>query len=61
MPVHLIVIGGIPVPDDRPIFLPGLTVHVATAAACVLASAVAPLPPQRPGRHPAPAGPTTGR
>lgn len=52
MSVHSIVIAGIPIPDDRPIFLAVLGVHVATSIVCVLAGALAALSRKRVGRHP---------
>jgi uncharacterized membrane protein len=47
-----LVVGGLPIPDDRPLFLAVLAVHVATAAVCVVAGALAALARKRPGRHP---------
>jgi uncharacterized membrane protein len=47
-----VVVGGLPIPDDRPVFLAVLAVHVATAAVCVVAGALAALAQKRPGRHP---------
>ncbi|GDY33996.1 hypothetical protein [Gandjariella thermophila] len=52
MPAQAIVIGGIPIPDDRPIFLVILAVHVACSAVCVVAGALAAVARKRPGRHP---------
>ncbi|GAA3436270.1 DUF2306 domain-containing protein [Kutzneria kofuensis] len=47
-----IVVGGLPVPDDRPVFLAALAVHVAAGAGCVVAGALAALARKRRGRHP---------
>jgi uncharacterized membrane protein len=46
-----LVVGGLPIPDDRPLFLAVLAVHVVTAAVCVVAGALAALARKRPGRH----------
>jgi hypothetical protein len=43
---------GIEVPDDRPVFLATLTVHVAAGLTCVVAGALAATGRKRPGRHP---------
>src|SRR2546427_2209617 len=43
---------GIDVPDDRPVFLATLAVHVLTALTCVVAGALAATAGKRPGRHP---------
>jgi len=47
-----IVVGGLPIPDSRPIFLAVLGVHVLAAGVAVVAGAVAALSAKRPGRHP---------
>ncbi|HTI27286.1 MAG TPA: hypothetical protein VL652_40245 [Kutzneria sp.] len=47
-----LVVGGLPIPDDRPMFLAVLAVHVAAATVCVVAGALAALARKRPGRHP---------
>jgi hypothetical protein len=47
-----IVIGGLPIPDDRPIFLWILAAHVIASLVCVLAGALAALSRKQPGRHP---------
>ncbi|MFC0433132.1 hypothetical protein [Kutzneria buriramensis] len=47
-----IVVGGLPIPDDRPIFLAVLAVHVGAASVCVVAGALAASARKRPGRHP---------
>jgi hypothetical protein len=46
------VIGGLPIPDDRPIFLAILALHVTASGVCVLAGALAALSRKQPGRHP---------
>src|SRR5436190_6643709 len=43
---------GIGVPDDRPVFLAALAVHVAAGLTCVVAGALAATARKRPGRHP---------
>ncbi len=52
MLANAIVIAGLPIPDDRPIFLAVLAVHVTASAVCVLAGALAALSRKRVGRHP---------
>jgi UDP-N-acetylmuramyl pentapeptide phosphotransferase/UDP-N-acetylglucosamine-1-phosphate transferase len=47
-----VVIGGITIPDDRPVFLATLAVHVAAGLTCVVAGALAATAGKRPGRHP---------
>jgi len=47
-----IVIGGIPIPDDRPVFLAVLAIHVLTGACCVVAGAMAAFARKRRGPHP---------
>jgi len=47
-----IVIAGIPVPSDAPLFLAVLGVHVFFALACVVTGCVAMLSVKRVGRHP---------
>jgi hypothetical protein len=43
---------GVEVPDDRPVFLAALAVHVAAGFTCVIAGALAASAAKRPGRHP---------
>jgi hypothetical protein len=43
---------GIEVPDDRPVFLAALAVHIAAGLTCVVAGALAATARKRPGRHP---------
>jgi hypothetical protein len=43
---------GVPVPDDRPIFLIALAVHVVSGSVGVIAGALASSARKRPGRHP---------
>jgi len=43
---------GIEVPDDRPVFLAALAVHVAAGLTCVVSGALAATARKRPGRHP---------
>jgi hypothetical protein len=43
---------GIEVPDDRPVFLAALAVHIAAGVICVVAGALAATAGKRPGRHP---------
>jgi hypothetical protein len=45
-------LGGLPIPDDRPLFLVVLGVHVAAGLWCVAAGALAATVGKRPGRHP---------
>jgi hypothetical protein len=45
-------VGGLPIPDDRPLFLAVLAVHVAAGVVCVVAGALAATARKRPGRHP---------
>ncbi len=47
-----IVIGGLPIPDDRSAFLAVLAVHVVAGVVCVVAGALAALAGKRRGRHP---------
>ncbi|MFI9813779.1 DUF2306 domain-containing protein [Saccharothrix variisporea] len=47
-----VVIGGIPIPDDHPVFLAVLAVHVAAGLTAVLAGGVAAALRKRPGWHP---------
>jgi hypothetical protein len=49
---HAIVVGGIPIPSDDPVFLSILAVHVAAGLVCVVAGMVAMLSSKRPGHHP---------
>ena len=43
---------GIEVPDDRPVFLATLAVHIAAGLTCAVAGALAASARKRPGRHP---------
>jgi len=43
---------GIEVPDDRPVFLAALAVHVAAGLTCVVSGGLAATARKRPGRHP---------
>jgi hypothetical protein len=45
---------GIEVPDDRPVFLAALAVHVAAGLTCVVSGALAATARKRPGRQPVP-------
>lgn len=45
-------VGGLPIPDDRPVFLAFLGVHVAAGLWCVATGALAASAGKRPGRHP---------
>ena len=47
-----IIIGGIPLPSDAPLFLTLVALHVAAGLICVIAGAVAMLSQKQPGRHP---------
>ncbi|HEY1885211.1 MAG TPA: hypothetical protein VGG86_04065 [Roseiarcus sp.] len=47
-----IIIGGIPLPSDAPLFLTFVALHVAVGLICVIAGAVAMLSRKQPGRHP---------
>lgn len=47
-----IIIDGIPIPDDRPIFLGVLAVHVVAGAVAVIAGAITAFARKRPGVHP---------
>jgi hypothetical protein len=49
---HPIVVAGIPLPSDAPLFLALLAVHVPTGLICVVAGVAAMLSPKRAGRHP---------
>jgi threonine/homoserine/homoserine lactone efflux protein len=50
--IEPIVIDGIPIPDDRPVFLVVLAVHVLAGTCCVIAGAVAAFARKRRGPHP---------
>ncbi|MCS7484582.1 hypothetical protein ACFFQW_46165 [Umezawaea endophytica] len=52
MAIEPIVIGGIPVPDSRPVFLAVLGVHVLAGTVCVIAGATAAFFRKRRGPHP---------
>jgi hypothetical protein len=47
-----IVVGGLPIPDDRPLFLAVLSLHVLASAVAVVAGAVTAFSAKRRGRHP---------
>jgi uncharacterized membrane protein len=47
-----IIIGGIPLPSDAPLFLTFVALHVAAGLTCAIAGAVALLRRKQPGRHP---------
>ncbi len=47
-----IVVLGIPIPSDDPLFLAVLAVHVPAGLVCVVAGIIAMLSGKRPGRHP---------
>jgi hypothetical protein len=47
-----IIIAGIPIPSDAPLFLALLAVHVVAALVCVVAGATAMLSRKQRGRHP---------
>ena len=47
----VIEVGGLPIPDDRPVFLAFLGIHVAAGLWCVLTGALAASAGKRPGRH----------
>ena len=49
---NAIVIGGIPLPSDAPLFLAFIAVHIAAGLACVISGAFAMLSPKQAGRHP---------
>ena len=48
----VIEVGGLPIPDDRPVFLAFLGNHVAAALWCVVTGALAASMGKRRGRHP---------
>jgi hypothetical protein len=48
----VIEIGGLPIPDDRPVFLAFLGVHIAAGLWCVVTGALAASAGKRRGRHP---------
>ncbi|MCS7484764.1 DUF2306 domain-containing protein [Umezawaea endophytica] len=52
MAIEPVVIGGIPIPDNRPVFLAVLGVHVVAGTAAVIAGAAAALFRKRRGPHP---------
>ena len=45
-------LGGLPIPDTRPVFLAALALHLLAAGTAVLAGVAATTAPKRPGRHP---------
>ena len=47
-----IQVGGLPIPDERPVFLLVLGIHVAAGLWCVATGALAASANKRPGRHP---------
>jgi hypothetical protein len=47
-----IIVGGIPLPSDAPLFLTLIALHVAAGLTCVVAGVVAMLSRKRRGRHP---------
>lgn len=49
---HEIVVLGIPIPSDDPVFLATLSIHVPAGLICVVAGMVAMVSGKRPGRHP---------
>ena len=49
---HPLILGGIPLPSDTPLFLALIAIHVLAGLTCVVAGAVAMLSPKRRGRHP---------
>jgi hypothetical protein len=49
---NAIVIGGIPLPSDAPLFLACVAVHIAAGLVCVISGAVAMLSLKQAGRHP---------
>jgi hypothetical protein len=49
---HEIVVLGIPIPSDDPLFLATLSIHVPAGLICVVAGIVAMASGKRPGRHP---------
>jgi hypothetical protein len=49
---HPIVIGGVPLPSDTPLFLAVIGFHVLAGVTCAGAGLVAMLSPKRAGRHP---------
>jgi hypothetical protein len=48
----VITLLGIAVPDDRPVFLAALAMHIAAGSTCVVAGALAATASKRAGRHP---------
>lgn len=52
MAVSVIEIGGLPIPDDRPVFLAFLGVHIVAGLWCVVTGALAATAGKRRGRHP---------
>ena len=47
-----IIIGGIPLPSDTPLFLAFVALHIAAGLTAIIAGAVAMLSKKQPGRHP---------
>ena len=47
-----VIIGGIPLPSDTPLFLTFVALHIAAGLTCVIAGVVAMLSRKQPGRHP---------
>jgi hypothetical protein len=52
MPGRAIDVGGLPLPDDHPLFLVVLGLHIAAGLWCVVTGALAATANKRPGRHP---------
>jgi hypothetical protein len=52
MAIEPVVIDGIPIPDNRPLFLAVLAVHVLAGALCVITGAAAAFARKRRGPHP---------
>lgn len=47
-----VIVGGMPLPSDTPLFLTFVALHVAAGLTCVIAGVVAMLSRKQPGRHP---------
>lgn len=48
----VIEVAGLPIPDDRPVFLAFLGIHIVAGLWCVVTGALAASAGKRPGRHP---------
>jgi hypothetical protein len=46
-----IIVGGVPLPSDAPLFLTAVALHVAAGSTCVIAGVVAMLSEKERGRH----------